>query len=882
MNKRSVGALTRSSAGFPESVIGSLENSIIQSFSPAMGWRLQAEEVDSSDSAMATEGSAATTVSQTVSFIDNDVGVSVGIPPSVNAVAVVDDTDDLSLGRFLARPTLIHTTTWTTADLTGIKSTLTPWSLFLNNTLIKKKIDNYAFLRGQLHIKVLLNGTPFQYGALRVCSSPLLGWVSDKIRSNPTTNLTSLVPYSQQPGFFVSPQANAGGSITLPFFLHKNWMDITSLTEVQNMGTLNYVIYAPLRVAVTGGTTDVTIRTYAWMTDVQLMGSTNKLTLQGKDEYGVGAVSAPASALASVAGQMSRVPYIGKFARATQIGANAVSGIASLFGYTNVPVIADIHGFQPMNAPMLASAHIGTAVQKLTLDPKQELSIDPSIHGLGSEDELALAHLRGKESYFATTSWSTSDIAGTQLWNSRVNPYLPAQVDINNAGAIPVGKRVYHIPLSYVGAMFKHWRGDLIFRIKVVGTKFHKGRLKISYDPIADITTSDPGENAVYTEILDIGESDDVEIRIPYHQATAWCRLDQTIQDNWTPGNPLAPRLGVDNGVITIRVLNVLTAPSSSVLNLLFFVKGGDNFEYANPAGHIGPDVINVVPSFFALQGVDTVDLLPTRLAMGTPASILPERYEQNFGECVGSLRNILHRSMISDTTSLNTITASSAVPVMKVYKRMPFTPGFQTGGFLTSANNVVAAAGSNPYAFNTMAHVPYVSGMFLGYRGSVNYHITPSSDLQGSLSDIRAIRVTSSASITANARTFTNLSGFTFGGTLSGRTRNVNVVNYLEDGLAGMAITSTQTNNTVSFNFPDYNHFNFSLVDPLFYNIGSSSDGTNEQAVLLKILFRAGVVVNTEGSFIQSEISAGPDFGCHYFLCCPTLDFAISIPSAV
>jgi hypothetical protein len=147
--------------------------------------------------------------------------------------------------------------------------------------------------------------------------------------------------------------------------------------------------------------------------------------------------------------------------------------------------------------------------------------------------------------------------------------------------------------------MFKHWRGDIIIRMKVVCTKFHKGRLKISYDPRGDISTTDPAENAVYTEILDIGEKDDVELRIPYHQDLPWLKLDQTLTDNWAPGNALAPRAGIDNGCLTVRVLTGLTAPVSGIVNLNFFIRGAENFEFANPAGHIGPDGTNVVPSFF-------------------------------------------------------------------------------------------------------------------------------------------------------------------------------------------------------------------------------------------------------------------------------------------
>jgi len=814
--------------------------------------------------------------SETVTFIDNAGGIYVDLPASENAVARVDNTDDLGLGSFLARPTLIDTFTWSTSDIVGVKKAIKPWYLFLNSTAIKKKIDNYAFLRGHLHVKVLINGTPFQYGAMRACYSPLLGWVGDKIRTNPTSDLPLAIPYSQQPGFFIYPQSNSGGEMPLRFFLHKNWMDITSATEVQNMGTLTFFNYAPLAVAVTGGSTTVTVRTYAWMTDVELMGSTSKLTLQG-DEYGSGPVSAPASAIAAVASQLTRIPVIGRFARATEMGASAVSSIAALFGYTNVPVIENVCGYQPMNAPMLASAHIGTPVQKLTLDPKQELSIDPSPHGIGSADELSLSYLKSKESFFAAIPWSTSDTTGTQLFNVRISPSIWGQVDINNASSSAIGKRVYHTPLSYVGGMFKHWRGDIVVRMKVVCTKFHKGRLKISYDPRGDISTSDPDENSVYTHIVDIGEKDDIEFVVPYHQDLGWLTHSQTVQDNWTPGNSNAPRAGIDNGLLTVRVLNTLSAPASGSLSLLFFVRGGDNFEYANPAGHIGPDTGGLIPSFFDLQSEDITDMTPTRVVFGTESTTVPERYALNFGECVGSLRNMLHRSMVFETTPMVSGVAGTFNVIRKAYKRMPYTPGYDPLWTATTANKVIAATGTAGYVFNTMPHLAYVAGMFLGYRGSVNYTVTPSTELYGFADELRVVRATDTNAATAVQRFAQLLYSTGFAATISTKANTLNGNYYHRDGLGGMGITSSRTNGSLTFNIPDYNNYNFSLVDPSNYILGASSDGTRSQNAVLQINLKKVATGDADTSStvaLQSEVAAGPDFTCLHFLCCPTLDY--------
>jgi len=830
---------------------------------------LQSEET-SDEIGATTSVAAAVEESETVRFVDNAVGAVLHLPTTDNPVARVDDTDDISLGRFFARPSLINTQTWSTSDVTGILNTFDPWTLFLSSTAIRKKLDNFAFLRGNLHIKILVNGTPFQYGAARYCYFPYGS--ANRVRTNLTTSLTNLIPYSQVPGVFVSPQANAGGEMTLPFFYSKNWLDITSANEVSRMGSLTTMVYAPLRLAVAGGSTSVTLRVYAWMTDVQLMGSTAKLSLQG-DEYGVGPVSLPASALAAAASALTRVPLIGKFARATEIGAGAVSKMASLFGYTNVPVIDDVHAYVPQNAPHLASTQIGQPTQKLTVDPKQELSIDSSFHSLGSQDELAISYLKKKESYFGATSWSTSDATGSQLFNMRVNPNLDSNIALNNASAVTVGYRSYQVPLSYFGRLFQYWRGDIRVRVKVICTKFHKGRLKISYDPVGDISAVDPPENTVYTQILDIGEHDDVTFTIPYHQPEGWKTIDRGLTTNWTPGNALAPRSDNDNGTLTIRVLNTLTAPATSTVSLLFFVSGGDNFEYAAPATSLSAE--GAYPTMFNLQGEDTTDVTPTEMVIGTTAAVLPERYGVNMGECVASLRSLLHRHTLYSTRALGDA-LSGNVRINTYLKRLPNSPGYDTSSW-GSATKVLVASGSAPFAFVNMTPITWVTVAFCGYRGSVNYILTPNANSSPSLDRVTIYRsdATPGASEVATFPS-TAMTPVTAPGKLAPQNyfstgRPIGV-----EGLGGAALTSTRTNASIMFNFPNYSKNNFARADPTVLALGSSQDDTRQENVGVEIWLDTTTTPASRFS-VSIYAGAGPDYNPVFFLCCPTIDYLIS-----
>lgn len=828
-----------------------------------------------------TEAGGGSESHQTTDFVDNAVGETVISTTPVNPIAKVDNTDDIRLGEFLSRPTLIDSFQWTDALVGTLMRTLQPWDLVMNNDRIRRKLDNYAFLRARLHVKVVTNGTPFQFGLARVCYTPMLGLIEDKIREPPNPTGQTRVLYSQQPGFFITPAANAGGQIELPFFYHLNWVNITARTNIQALGTLRYVQFAPLAVAVASGPTDVTVQTYAWLTDVELMGSTINLALQG-DEYGMGTVSRPASAVANFASYLTKVPVIGAFARATELGARAVGSIAQIFGYTNVPVIADIHAFQNMNAPMLASGHIGTPVQKLTLDPKQELSLDPRLHGLSPHDELALSHILAKESYVGDTVWATTLAPGTRLMTVRVNPSLLQQAFLQDGSAVTQGARVYHTPMSYVNQMFTNWRGSIKFRFKVVGTKFHKGRMKISFDPLGNIDVNDPDLNAVYTKIVDIGEEDDITVEVPYHQAQAWLYTDFNLSNNWrdTLGSSLTRRDNVDNGIITVRVQTELTAPISSFVSVLLFVSAGDDFEFANIRDHIGNETNGIIPSFFALQSKDIISLEPTYHIMGVKTALHSERFAQNFGEAIGSLRLLLHRYMTLDTVRLTPVTANTTTSLRKICKIMPYTPGYDPAFSPTQGAKLLTVGTAN-YVYTQMPHMAYVAGMYLGYRGGANYVVTPIVEKQegSAITDIRVFRDVS-VNTGSNGRWGFIYGSFSDGSTASTSASSLNGTNFVRSGHGGMAVTASQTNNSLTWQIPDLSMFNFHFVNPSNYLNTLGTDGTDRISTTLNVNVAVGA--NLRPVTLVTHVAAAPDFTCLFWLCCPTLDYANSVPTPV
>jgi len=330
---------------------------------------------------MAPETSENAEVEQNVEFTgDNDPVLNLRAP----LIDQADSSVSAALGNFLSRPVQIHTESWTIGNtLNYTTDNFRPWNLYFNKTSIKKKLDNYYMLRCNLHLKFVMNASPFHYGCCLVAYQPMTNFNPGFTPSGAAGEEKTAL--SQRPHIYLYPQDSQGGEIVLPFVYYKAWLDATSATDLTNMGQIVFQSFGALQNA-NGATGSIDIQVYAWAENVELAGPTVALAVQSravkKDEYeDKGVVSKPASAIARAAKMLGTVPVIGPFATATSYAAEAVSSIASLFGYTNTPVIDDIHQTQLTPFPNLASTDIGMPIDKLTLDAKNELSIDPKLVG---------------------------------------------------------------------------------------------------------------------------------------------------------------------------------------------------------------------------------------------------------------------------------------------------------------------------------------------------------------------------------------------------------------------------------------------------------------------------------------------------------------------
>lgn len=803
-----------------------------------------------------------------VDFVDESPAPSIGMTAENNSFSVRDKTTATELMQFLNRPVRIHSFVWQEADVPAIKVAIEPWHLWGTNPYILSKLNNYAFIRGNLKLKIQISASPFYYGCLMASYQPMHEFTPSTIVLDGATR--HFIPYSQRPHVVIEPQHDDSYELTLPFIWATNWLSVQTASDWQSMGELTFLVYSSLQSANGVSGSGVNVITYAWMEDIELSGASVGYALQS-DEYGVGPVSKPASAIAKFASSISDFPIIGPFAKATSIGASAVSSIASLFGFTNVPVIDDTRPVRSEAFPKFSSSEIGFPIEKLTLDPKNELSVDPRIVGLGGKDEMSLAYIAGKESYLTTATWSTADLIDQVLFYSRVNPRL-----YDNDGA--TNSLLYMTPMCCISQLLNNWRGDIIFRFKIVCSKYHKGKLRISFDPAGysaqnignTVTTS----NVVHTAIVDIGQSDQIEFRVPYQQALHFLNVRTAITASakgWAtrtavPGTYPYDRL-YDNGFIMVRVMNALTAPvASSSVDIQVYVRAAENIEFANPCV---VDPTNLM-SLYAPQSEEMkFDGEVDHTVLGTAKSASDKQYLVHYGENIRSLRQLLRRYEFVCRT-FHTGSTGSIVNYVDLHK-MPPTPGYLSVAPWV-ATSILGGANAN-FNFTKMTMLSFISPAFLAYRGSTNWSINAmGNNLSYAVKSVRVIKDNVSdhdfgfRQVTAVTATVSKIAAF--------------AAQNIHPGTCGSALTNQFTNSGLNVQCPNMSPYKFQTTRPRNANVAQFYDGSLQDAFSIEVALPQGMTsVNTE---MDLYCAAGTDFGLYFFLNVPTFYIYSTFPTGV
>jgi hypothetical protein len=361
------------------------------------------------------------------------------------------------------------------------------------------------------------------------------------------------------------------------------WIDQLNVDGAQ-VGVLNFDTVVSLANAL--GTPDpVPIVVFAWMTDVSLSypmaGTSVTYVSQSKvvrkkrvarnstpaalkedeftEEPNQGVLSKPLALVSKAAGILVDVPWIGRFMRATEIGAGKLAQVASVFGFSRPRVLTAPQFMTQLNFPFMPYQDTASNSVALTVNAKQELSIDPRIIGLDSdEDELTILSIAMKPTMGPTFTWSSTHGVGTTLGSWDVHPLC---MDTNS------GTLWGPTAVSAASAPFRYWHGSLVFTFTVVASRFHRGRLRFEWVPdtaASGATTT----NITYSHVVDIAKSRHFRVTIPYTRR-------EGAYDFGIIGTPLS-----GNGRLRVRVVNELVSPGAATdITIIPWLAAGADYE---------------------------------------------------------------------------------------------------------------------------------------------------------------------------------------------------------------------------------------------------------------------------------------------------------------
>jgi len=234
-----------------------------------------------------------------------------------------------------------------------------------------------------------------------------------------------------------------------------------------------------------------------------------------------------------------------------------------------------------------------------------------------------------------------------------------------------------------------------------------------------------------------------------------------------------------------------------------------------------------------------------------TPAPA--QRYLENFGEQIASLRQLMRRHVYSSRFSASIAGAAQGMQYTWRVRLGIFPPeyGFDSTG-LWSAQKVIGV-GNAPANFSPQSAYTWITPAFVGQRGSTHYAVHALGD---PLQDLRVARATQpNAAVTDLSfyQTFTQANP---------------IFNY--SGVSGLSKTDGVVQPGLQFSVPFVSIYKFASTNPANRVLGTNLDNTENMGALIERSTIATTAAYSHVNEIEVLSGVGTDFNVFNFVCVP------------
>lgn len=636
------------------------------------------------------EVNAANVISEDLPLHDN---------PYIKYIKTVQAGPQEDIKSFLARPTYIGKRLLTSAsaadtdvDTFIFPDVLTGWynagTLTGGNTMIKNKLSGFLGIRFDLRFKVLINAMPFHQGLLMVRWLPFTQNQAFETAGY-NYNLTSKTSNIRK--VIIDLSCDTEVELIVPFTYPAPFLNLANydIASYLNTGSIYITVYDPLAYG-TGSTTSVELTYFASMENVELMGpiipvaqsnrAVVKKSVMGNGDFEKEGEPSKTKAVFDAFGELAaQIPLISSFSGPLKWMGTMIDAPAKFFGFS-APLLQPppkvVQGYERMYWNNCDQPRVGYSLGTFS---NTEVIRDSG--GYVDADEMTLSAITGRFAYIAKQSWTTADAANHKLGFS-IFPYV-APGYLSTTATIGASSATIPTPVMFASIPFTYWRGDIIFRFRIVKTNFHSGRLVFVFQPgNTSLTSNFTNDISQYTyrTILDIREGNVFEITCPWVLPDMWNELYQP------------------SGTWELHVLNELQAAStvSTSVTIIVEAAAGANFETAVPheiafaplcpTAQSGACMITKSTAGGAMNVND--DFGPTAMCIG---------------EKITSIRQLLLKA------NKLTFTSSAASGYFS------FIPTVGWGYSHASSGGAIQKAAANTDTYS------YFAGAYAMFRGSVN-----------------------------------------------------------------------------------------------------------------------------------------------------------------
>lgn len=456
-----------------------------------------------------------------------------------------------SIPDFLNRFHVLERFNWSISDTRGtvLKTYRFPDQLTAIAS-IRNKFLNFYGLRAGVQLIVQVNSQPFQAGNLLISFLPNARY-NDVKRETHEKNLQGMVSRTGAPRVNLDLMDGTRVDMCVPYA--SPFVFYNLFTKDGNIGDFHISVYSQLRDVAAAGFVTVTVA--ARFTDVELafpIGSPLPTSSQ---------IPAIDELSESIREKPTREKLVDLKTRTEELLSRIDAG--SFQFQMNTAATS----FKQKAVPHMATTNDDDLTHVLSTHSNS--SLVPLQMGNTSGDDMSFNEILSIPCYHSHFTIVNTQESNTNVWSKEVEP-LQAPDIVNTDSSVSADY------LYTVSQLFRKWRGSIKYKFRVIKTKYHSLRVRITFAPGATAAgLANVDRDSCYSEIFDLRENNTCEFTVPYVHPFPW--LNTKAHASVVPDTSL--------GLIIFDVHNRMVNPAtvSNTIDVIVERCAGPDFELAVP-----------------------------------------------------------------------------------------------------------------------------------------------------------------------------------------------------------------------------------------------------------------------------------------------------------